>query len=355
MKHKLALCALAALALCSCESVQRVRMEHLVPAQVSFPVDVKNVAVINNVTTQPFEPVEAPHYRSELSILRPSETQYIGGAQLPAVQGLADGLAEKEYFDNVLICDSLPAERYKRLTGRSHSLSSNEIKELCRQFGVQCLICLDELPVRASIVTDFDFEYEMYISQLKVVPKPVVRVYYPTLARPAYVLQPTDSLFWDIAGNSLVGMNGEQVSTDQMMEEASYYAGQMVSKLLLPYWTTERRYLMAPSGKESQQAIASAKADKWAEAAQTWQNMLPKAKGKKRFDILYNLAVASEMQDDLNKAMDYVKQYRQYLPEVSDSKQKLAITYQGKLEKRITEREQLNLQLSRVTDETPRQ
>ena len=93
-KYASLLIGIAGCVLASCSSVQFLSFDQLCPADVSFPEQLRNVAVVNNMP-----PIPSP--KSGVLTLG-----HLEGDGKTSAEALAESLADTRYFDQVIICDS---------------------------------------------------------------------------------------------------------------------------------------------------------------------------------------------------------------------------------------------------------
>ena len=91
-----------------CQSVDYLSIDYLLPAQMSFPNELRKVAVVNNVvegtpTQLPRQFADEPDVNMRTQYRK---TQYLSGDSKAATESLAQALADGDYFDTVIICDS---------------------------------------------------------------------------------------------------------------------------------------------------------------------------------------------------------------------------------------------------------
>lgn len=57
-------------------------------------------------------------------------------------------------------------------------------------------------------------------------------------------ITPSDSIFWEEYGNTPAYVENHMIKEEQMLKEASEFAGTIPVKHLLPYWTSATRRFM---------------------------------------------------------------------------------------------------------------
>jgi hypothetical protein len=86
---------------------------------------------------------------------------------------------------------------------------------------------------------------------------------------------------------------------------AASVIGENYSKHILPSWTKVDRTYMICSDAEFQNAVALAQKNEWEKAVAIWSRFTESNNKQKQTSALYNLAVASEMNGDVDRAIEY--------------------------------------------------
>ena len=106
-KYHYCLLLMGSLLLGSCQSVEQLSIDYMLPAEVSFPATLKRVAVVNNMPNVPDNKLiitEEEQKKSENEVAR--LTNYYNGDAAITTESLAEALANENYFEEVVICDS---------------------------------------------------------------------------------------------------------------------------------------------------------------------------------------------------------------------------------------------------------
>ena len=95
----------------------------MLPAEVSFPATLKRVAVVNNMPNVPDNKLiitEEEQKKSENEVAR--LTNYYNGDAAITTESLAEALANENYFEEVVICDSatLPSGVKTSIPAKAH-------------------------------------------------------------------------------------------------------------------------------------------------------------------------------------------------------------------------------------------
>ena len=149
-KYHYCLLLMGSLLLGSCQSVEQLSIDYMLPAEVSFPATLKRVAVVNNMPNVPDNKLiisEEEQKKSENEVAR--LTNYYNGDAAITTESLAEALANENYFEEVVICDFCPPE-VKTSTPRESTLSRDEVLELTQNLDVDFLIALENIQMRSN-------------------------------------------------------------------------------------------------------------------------------------------------------------------------------------------------------------
>lgn len=348
---------LSVLVLTGCQSLQPYAVDYLVPADVSFPASLRTVGIVNAVQERPSRlegrfqdlPDQDDNYLYR-------NTSYLQSSGENMASELASALAQENYFDEVIILDSvviIPDAARGRL-------SSEQVSELCAYLGVDFIISIEDLQMRRQDEVAYDDYFGFYIGTTDAKIEPRVGIYYPQASeRSALLIQPTDSIFWQTPGTSMSFTKRHLLSDVQMEEEASEYSSQLILDRILPYWKTEVRYYADGGNPLMRDAGVSVKEGDWDTAIELWKQAYEKKSLKKKTSAALNLALGYEMKDDLQEAVSWARKAKDHAYEwekvasqdltLSSSDCKyytLASVYQEQLEKRYKDVAKLKAQMA---------
>ena len=239
--HLLGICC--ALLLGGCQTVEQLSIDYMLPAEVSFPPSLKRVAVVNNMPSIPDNKLIVEETdekkKDETEIAR--KTKYFNGNSKITTEALAEALANENYFDEVVICDSML--RANDMIPRESTLSKSEVESLIESLDVDFLIALENIQLRSLRKIEYLREWGVYAGTIDVKVYPTVKVYLPNRNGPMVTINTNDSIFWDYAAPSIAQAGAGLISETEMLKEASEFAGTVPVKYMLPHWKTSSRYL----------------------------------------------------------------------------------------------------------------
>ena len=146
-KYSFTLLLLFCLAFSSCQTIEQIPIEYMMPAEINFPPELRRVAIVNNTSSVPDNKwIESDRSRKDDEIAR--AVAYNNGDAKIAAESLAEAIANENYFDEVIICDS--ALRANDKFAREETLTQEEVKELTENLDVDFLISLENLQLKAT-------------------------------------------------------------------------------------------------------------------------------------------------------------------------------------------------------------
>lgn len=313
--------------LASCSSLQTVSFDQLQAADVSFPEVVRKVAVINNMPV--FDAKEGSHTVS---------TELEGDGKV-AAETLAENIANVNYFDQVIICDSV--FRAKDEVPRVNVLlTKEEIQQLAEDLNVDMIFSFDRIHIQTKPGVLFFPDFPMPIDAVDAVISPIVRVYIPNREKPLFIVAKQDTISWEMEPT---------LSDKKIVKEASEYAASIPIKHLLPHWDTVTRFYYDGGSVEMRDAGVCLRENDWDGAYNLWKTVYDKKKGQQKMRAALNIALYYEMKDDVEKAIEWIGKARQLVKPGSKDEHWLTF-YSIELDNRKDKLSRLRIQMKRFDD-----
>lgn len=294
------------LLLSSCQSIEQLSIDYMIPGEISFPATLKRVAVVNNMPEIPDNKLiikEEDQKKTENELARISS--YYNGNAAITTESLAESLADGNYFDEVIICDS--ALRKKDVLPRETTLTEEEVNKLVRDLNVDFLIALENIQISAIRKISYLPDFNAYYGTVDAKVYPTIRLYLPGRKGPMATINSNDSIFWEETGTGEAYVRSRLIKQTDLIQQASEFAGAVPVKQLLPYWHTAYRNFFAGGSVNMRDAAVYAKEENWAEAVKLWKKNYETSKGKLRMYSAYNAALGYEMQDNLEEAVKWAE------------------------------------------------
>ena len=356
--YSLVFIVLFLLTLGSCQSLEQIPIDYLQPADLSFPPQLRKVAIVNNTSDAPDNKLITETEKiKEGTPLISRATAYANGDPKTATESLAEEIAQQNYFDEVVICDS--ALRANDKLARESTLSQEEVRQLTSNLGVDFIIALENLQLKATKTVRYLDEFNCFQGAVDVKVYPTVKVYLPERSRPMTTLHPNDSIFWEEFGGTAIEAATRMIPDKQMLEEAAAFAGTVPVKNIVPIWKKGTRYLYTGGS-------VPVRENSWDDAYELWRQAFEGTKNqKKKMRAALNIAVYYEMKDSLAKAEEWAEKAQQLAKKIdkkniTDSPQAtiddvpnyyLTTLYLAELKERNAQLPKLKLQMSRFNDD----
>lgn len=323
----LLLIAIAGMALVSCSSLQTISFDRLEAADVNFPATVRNVAVVNNMPV-----VEAGKSHQEI------RAQLEGDGKI-ASEALAERIADANYFDRVVICDS--ALRQKDVEPRTDViLSKEEVQQLATDLDVDLIFSFDRVHIETRPGVIFFEDYPIPVEAVEAAVTPVIRVYVPNRNGSLFVVSKQDTVSWELAPD---------LSEQIIVKEASEYAAAAPMEYLLPHWVETNRYYYDGGNVEMRDAGVCIREGDWEGAYKLWNKLYENKKGRVQMAAAFNLALYHEVKDDMKKAIEWAEKAKQ-LAKPGSREELQADIYIVALTERENRLTRLKMQMNRFDD-----
>lgn len=354
---------LLVLSFSSCQTMEQISIDYMLPAEVSFPAQLRKVAVVNNVSAIPDNLLKPDENKDKEENEVSRAVAYFTGDPKVTAESLARTIADQNYFDEVIICDS--ALRTNDITPRESTLSPSEVKELAEGLGADLLIALENLQIKATKAISYIPQWNCYYGTVDAKVYPTVKVYLPNRKSPMVTINNNDSIFWEEYGNTEVNVRGYLPTDKQMLSEASEFAGSLPVKYLLPYWKTSYRYIFVNGSVDMRDGAVYAKEKEWDRAFVLWKRAYENSKSdKKKMRAAFNIALYYEMNDKLEEAGKWAVQAQTWAQKVDKVNLEdtlidvskipnyyLATLYVNELKERTAGMAKLEGQMSRFNDD----
>ena len=321
MRHaKTILVLFMSLLLGSCVSYNYVNFERLEAGDINYPESVRRVGVVNNMPYFDFAGLDG-------NTLPPLE----GDGKI-ATDTLANLLALADYFDTVVICDSM-LQGMNTSFSEPYALSRVQADSLMEMMGVDVLFSLDRVKVNLSNWNENGYGHK----GVKSVVTPVLIAYIPGRETPWFAVSCKDSIGYKW---------NEPMTLGKFQRDASAYSAYMLMDHLLPSWKMVERFYYASGCVELRDANIYMMAENWSDAYWLWKRMYDTEEGKKKMMASYNLAVYYEAHDDTGRALEHLEEAMELVKPGSFDAGMMKL-YRAQLKNRIEKRKMLDVQMKR--------
>lgn len=304
ISHYLIISAIGVLIL-SCSGLKYLTVETREPAQITLPADVLRVTVVNNVIQQPDD---IGHYLKQLG--RSGIERDKASSDSIAIfytEALSQFLNEEDYFQQVTFYEK-PLRKDSDFF-REQALSPERMNDIRNETRADAIISLDKLIIETEKVEHF-FQQGYTYSGLTGKIHSIIRVYLPTMDGRIPAVQYTDSLHWE--GYDIQ----DRMAYSEMMlpsrEEAlkilAVIAAEKMTNVFAPHWEMQDRWYYTTPSTLMREGENFAKGADWENAIIKWETFYSSQSNKQsRAKAASNIALAYEMSDNMDKALEWAK------------------------------------------------
>ncbi len=301
---------LTVLLIFSCSSLKNIGIEVAVQPEYPIDEDIQSLALLNRSMTDRFTNIKIDSLEKILvhhKMLLDSVFQDSIAADT-AIQIAAGALFESGRFDVVV-----PKERNIVRTDSDEivkPLNISFVNDICADFKVDGVLVLESFAERLKtkyyLMTNAGPYYDKEISAATDIAYfSEWRLYRPHDLKPVIRFQVGDSIFWNAGSLALEDAYLQMPPTKEALIGGGIAAGLKMSEYISPKWVNQTRYYYLTGKNEIDAAVTLIKENKWDEAAIIWAKYANIDSKLIRSKVEYNLAVAAEMNDDLDLAIEW--------------------------------------------------
>ena len=284
------------LILSSCVSFEKFSIEVYKPSELHLAPNVKKIAIISrnlkyvNDTLQNYQVKNRHLFKDKIKF------NFDSLAIKTCLDSLSDRLLAQNQFDSILI---LPVNTFPKNQVKEIRPANIEwYKTISNKTGADALILLDM--------------FSCFYSQTNDNPNPTVNVVTSNIwsvygAKEQRIIDrftQVDTLYWDELDENGQYRKLRMPDKKSAIALAAEVIGENYSKHILPAWAKVDRTIMQNGNPEFKKATKLAQNTKWEEAVVIWQNYSESKNKLKRVTALYNLALASEMNGNIDQAIE---------------------------------------------------
>lgn len=338
MKNQMVFAGIACLfLLCSCATLHEFPIEVFQPAKVQLDPDINNVTLVSRNLKYTSDTLQ--NYFSRDYKLTKDLKQFNIDSITTSVclDSLITKMKEQARFSSIIL---LPASALpKQYTAKINPPSKNLIQKVASDTKADAIILLDM----------FSGFYSLYPvgegnrSEARVVTASMWTIIDPARYRILHHTTMIDTLYWDGLDEHDNYKASSIPNKKAALEIAAGMAGVKYAKNLLPYWTRVQRATLSSNQVDFQKANQLAKKNKWEEASAIWQQYVESNNKHNRLLALYNLAVAYEMDGDIDTAIELINKASTVSSSPFNAMENRAVRkYAAILAKRKVELEKIN-------------
>jgi len=305
----------------SCSSIHRFTIEVQEPAAVTLPVSAQNVLILNNTIVQPIDygiernfdgnPIQADYPLSLDSMVWIS------------IDEISDVLDKSDFFNKVAVYKEPVRNDTEWLSVVHISPEQQEdfydIEDFNALFVVERLL----FKVREDVMInkgDIPYYEPVAFVDMRVDGIITCSMYAYGKSSPVTTFNLHDSIFTkSMVFNDTLFLFKD--IPEILLGKLSRNFGAQAAKCFIPEWKQVDRFLFVGHNSRMQEAAGYANNYKWINAESIWKTQLEKNnKSSEKAKIAYNLAIANEMQDKIEPALEWALKSKGYLKNVNTDK-----------------------------------
>jgi len=321
-----------------------------VPARITLPVSAQNVLILNNSVTQPIEHgiernFDGNPIRSDFPLSLDSTVWF-------AMDEIAVVLNESNFF-NTITTYKVPIRDDDEWLSLFY-LSPEQQDDYYNRDNFDALLVIERLflflkeDIKSIKINAFPLPNEKpTICNVRADGVITCSMYTYGQDKPLITFNASDSLsfqYTDVTDSIFLFKEIPEI----ILNTLSIDLGNKVAKFFTPTWKTQERNLFVNRNSRMQEALGYASSKKWTNAELIWKTELEKkTKLIDKAKIAYNMAVANEMQDNFDLALEWAQKAKEFMNHEipDDSKEiKLVDDYILMLNNRIENNLLLDLQ-----------
>jgi hypothetical protein len=303
--------------LTSCVSMDKISIQVSVPPKIALPDEIQSMVLMNRSMTPAFSDLDQDSLES-LFIRKKLKMDDVFLDSLAAdttLQTIANSMYESGRYDVVIpVRRNLPNHNlsYK---SQSPSLSLDQVKQICNEFKTDALLCLENFNEKVN--TSFHLEsgnryadgvgYTDYSAYVQVAYHSNWKLYQPKEKLMVANFEVKDTIFWERNGNTLQETYENLPLIKEALIAGAIENADNLANYISPGWKPEERSYFITKNQEADKAVSLLKKDEWKDAENVWMKFSTATSASFRSKIEYNLALAAEMNGDLNKAVEWAK------------------------------------------------
>ena len=294
--------------LISCETTSVIPIRIYDPAKIKLPDSACCFTLVNRLNF----PIgkESNDKKSEIDSFALNNI-----AQKKLFEGVEDVLYGSELIDTVTIVQKAREDKDSlNFDIELKSMNWDTIRAISERNRSDVVISLDGLNITNVYSAKPAYSFGSYfdalfyrIGTLKIYLSALFRVYDPGTKHLIEKYHYNDTIFWESEGRYLQPAIKNLPSKKDAVSEAAYWSGFYYGKRFIPKWEDVDRFYFTRGHPELREAAILAKEEKWLEAAKIWRVLAYGPDKKVASRAALNMALVSEMNDNLDAALNWAK------------------------------------------------
>ncbi|MCE1199276.1 MAG: DUF6340 family protein [Marinilabiliales bacterium] len=302
--------------LTSCVSVGKISIQVAVPPPKVLPEDIQSLTIMNRSMTADFSNLSKDSLENLFveKRLMLDATMKDSLAADTTVQVIGNALYESGRFDVMI---PLKRNLLNFSNARNEALPSlklPEVKQVCSEFKTDALLTLERFSEKVATsyhidvlpIPDMNFNKE-YAIFIQVVFHSDWKLYQPGEKLKVATFTVQDTIYYNSNGFSLQDTYEKMPTIKEALLGGAVENARIMASFISPGWETQIRNYFLTGNTEADKAVALLQDNKWSDAANLWNKFIHDKSPGFRSKIEFNLALAAEMNGDLDGAIVLAK------------------------------------------------
>ena len=281
----------------SCVSYEKFSIEVYKPAELTVPAEMKKVVLVSRNLKYLNDTLQNYHV-ADSRLLKDKKVFNVDSLAITnCLDTLAGRLSKQNRFEHIgiLPVGTLPRTREKEI----RPAIPTWYKRVAEKTGADGLILLD-------MFSCFYRQNSSPSPSAWVITSNIWSVYDAKAQKLIDRHSQVDTLLWDGTDEDGQGKKFRIPGKKDAIALASGVIGANYSKHIIPAWAKVERQIMTDNNPDLKTAADLAKKNNWADASAIWNKYTGKGNKTLKVIALYNLALASEMNGDIDKALEMI-------------------------------------------------
>lgn len=335
---------LLTLLMSSCAGIKYLTVETREPAQVNFPSNIHSIAIVNNVVNQPDEVghdiVPIGHTQAERRKVSSDS------AAIFYTEALAQFLDEEDYFYRVIYYNE-PLRKDNDFF-MERPIDPEIMLRIRRETGADAIISLDKLIIETRESENFKLQGYIH-ADLKGKIHSILRVYMPTMEGKIPAVQYNDSIRWEGFNihDGKAYSDHMLPSREEVIKLLAVRAAEKMTYVFVPHWEMQDRWYYTLFNTLMREGESYARGSQWNKAIEKWEAFYHHSSKKiDKAKAANNIALAYEMLDEMDRALEWAKQSNNLFIEstaANSLERRRSLLYKNEIERRNNHSNRLNI------------
>lgn len=281
----------------SCVSYKEFSVEVFKPAELSIPANTKNIVLVSRNLKYKNDTLQNYYQRNRQLIRDKINLNIDSLAVSTCLDTVASRLTNQGHFEQVQV---LPVTTFSKIRVSDIKPAKAEwYKSVAEKSGADVLVLLDMFSCFYST------NAAESSPEARVVTSNIWSVYNAKNQQIIDRFSQIDTLYWNQLDENGNYQKVKIPDKKNAVMLAAGVIGMNYSKHILPAWTQLKRTYLSCNDSNFQKALKLAQDNQWKEAIGIWLGFSEDKSNLKKASAFYNLAVTSEMDGDIDKAIEF--------------------------------------------------